>query len=146
MQGIAEVKNVNTGVTTLTLMQLVAATNHRVEVIEIGISFDGINNTHKPIDVDVLRQTSAGTSSALTLHKADDSLGDSFDVTALKTFTAEPTDGALIPRPWHVHPQTGLIYPVPSDAPIWIGAGDRLGLRVLAANAVEATAYILFRE
>lgn len=143
--GIAKIVGVATGTAVKTLLQLVAAANHAIEITEISISFHGVNNTHEPITVELLRQTTAGTMSSLTLVKADDSNGDTFDTTAQHTATVEPTGGDVV-RTYAVHPQTGAVIPITDRAPIIVGAGDRIGLRVTAANDVNADAYVCFSE
>ena len=143
--GIAEANGVATGTSAKTLLQLIAAANHAIKVIELSIGFHGTNNTHEPILVQLIRQTDAGTMSALTLRKADDSVSDSLDTTAQHTATAEPTSGDIV-RSWTVHPQTGLTIQAHDLAPIIVGAGDRIGLVVTAANSVNADAYLCFEE
>lgn len=145
MVGIARKDGIATGTALKTLIQLVAAANHGIDVSEVGISFHGLNNSHEPITVDLLRQTDAGTMTALTVVKANDSDADTLDTTAQHTATAEPTAGDVL-RTWAVHPQTGLIYQPSDEGPIHVGAGDRVGLRVNAANGVDADAYIGFKE
>jgi len=143
--GLGRISGVATGTSAKTMIQLIAAANHAIKITEFGVSFNGVNNTHEPILVDLLRQTTAGTMSSLTLVKADDSGGDTLDTTAQHTATAEPT-GSDVLRSLYVHPQTGAVVPVTDDAPIIVGAGDRLGLRVTAANDVSCAAHIAFEE
>jgi len=145
-KGIAEVNGVSTGTSIKTLIQLVAATNHAIDVVEVGIGFHGTNNTNAPILVQLTRQGDAGTSSALTSVKADDSVGDTLDTTARDTFTGEPASNTDVLRSWSVHPQTSMVYQLHDLAGVTVGAGDRLGLRVTAADAVDADAYICFVE
>jgi len=118
--GIVKVAGVATGTSVKTLLQLVAAANHAIEVVEAGIGFHGTNNTHEPILVELVRQTDAGTSSAATVHAADDSGGDTFDTTARHTATVEPSEHTPVRvlRAWTVHPQTGLVYQAHDKAPI----------------------------
>lgn len=144
-RGICTLTGVATGTAAKTLIQVVAATNHAVEITEVGVGFHGVNNTHEPILVELLRQTDAGTMSSLTPKAADDSIADTFDTTAQHTATGEPTGGDVL-RAWTVHPQTGLVYQVSERAPIIVGAGDRVGLRVTAANSVDSDSYVLFTE
>jgi len=131
--------------TVETMVQIIAAANHGAMVDEISVGFSSTSATHEPVLVDLIRQTSAGTSSALTVVKADESFSDTFDTTALSVFTAEPTSGDIL-RSWKIHPQAGLIYQPTERAPIWVGAGNRLGLRVTSANALNCFAYIQFIE
>ena len=137
--------SIATGTSVKTLMQLVAAANHAIKITEISISFDGTNNTHEPILVEILRQTDAGTMTSLTLVKADDSIADSLDTTGQHTATAEPTAGDIL---WaaKIHPQTGVVYPLGDGNPIAVGAGDRLGVRATAANDVDAAVVMAFEE
>lgn len=141
--GIALVQDVSTGTDPLTLIQLVAATNHAIAITELCVGFAGQNPTHKPILVELLRQTTAGTGSSLTLRKTDDSIADTFDTTGQHAFSAEPSAGEIL-RSFRVHPQLSLPYPFAE--PIIVGAGDRIGLRVTAENDVKAEAHLCFEE
>ena len=143
--GIATISDVLTGTAAKTMIQLVAAANHSVALTELKCSFAGVNNTHEPIEVRLVRQTTAGTMTALTLVKADDSGGDTLDTTAQHTATAEPTGGDVV---WclRVHPQNYVIWQAPPGQEIIIGAGDRLGLVVTAANDVKCSASLTFEE
>lgn len=144
-QGIAVKADITTGTSIKTLLQLIAAANHAIEIVEISYSGHGVNNTHQPHLIELVRQTTAGTMTALTTVKADDSVADSLDTTAQHTATAEPTAGDVL-RAWTVHPQTGMIYQLHDLAPIVVGAGDRVGLRVTAADSIIVDAYIAFVE
>lgn len=103
----AQTGAIATGTSAKTLLQVVAATNVRVKVREWSISFAGTSNTATPIVVDILRQTSAGTMTALTLRKFNTNDDETLQTTAQHTATAEPTDGGDLPMKEHVHPQTG---------------------------------------
>lgn len=132
---------------TETLIQLVAAVNHAIRITEASIGFQGTSTTAEPIKCELIRQTSAGTSVALTIREADDANSDTFDTIALQDFTAEPTDAGDIIRSWNVHPQTGVIYPPPERDDIMLAAGGRIGLRVVGPGAaVDVEAYIAFEE
>lgn len=143
--GIARKEGMATGTSAKTLLQVVAAPNHAIKINEVSIGFHGTSNTAEPVKVELLRQTTAGTMSALTPVNADDSVADTLDTTAQHTATSEPTAGDIL-RTWAVHPQTGLVVQAHDLAPIIVGAGDRLGLRVTAAADVNADAYISFEE
>ena len=144
-QGIAKLTGVATGTSAKTLIQLAAATNHAIEIVEVGIGFHGTSNTEEPILVELLRQTDAGTMSALTINSADDSGGDTFDTSAYHTATVEPSAGTVL-RAWTVHPQTGFVYQAHDKAPIIVGAGDRIGLRATSADGADSDSYICFVE
>lgn len=129
-----------TGTSAKTLMQIVAATNQRVIVHEWGISFQGVSNTADPIQVDLILQTDAGTSSALTPVKANQGDNETLQTTARHTATVEPA-GTTIFQSYFVHPQTGRDWMAPVRAPRPVQGGTRLGIRVTAAADVGAIAY-----
>ena len=128
---------ITTGTSVKTLMQIVAASNHKVLIDEISISFNGISNTAEPIKVRVLRQTTAGTMSSLTLVKDPDDWDETMQTTAQHTATAEPTAGDVLMSD-HVHPQQGYLWQAPLGRQLAIGGGDRLGIEVTAAASVSA--------
>ena len=121
-----------------TLLQLVAAANHAVIIELIEISFDGTSSTGEPIKVDFLRQTTAGTMSALTLVKYPaDEYAETLQTTAQHTATVEPTAGDVL-RSFEVHPQLGKETVFSFAREIKIGGGDRLGIRVTAGASINA--------
>lgn len=124
--------------TAKTAVQVIAATNHAVKVWGLAVSFNGVSNTDEPALVQIVRQTDAGTMSALTPTKKDDSVGDTLDSTAQHTASAEPTTTDVL---WesYCHPQTGLREFFNEKTCPVIGAGDRLGVRLTAPDAVDCT-------
>lgn len=145
MNFIARVAGVASGTAAKTLIQLLAPTNQRVKIKEVGIGLHGTSNVAEPITVDLLRQTTAGTASALALAKEDDTRPEAIQTTAQQTVTAEPTAGDII-RTWTIHPQTSQVYQLPIEDEITLGGGKRLGLRVTAAATVNVDAYIRGEE
>lgn len=135
--------SVTTGVATLTLAQLVAATNQRVKIERIRISGKGTLNTDAPVLFEILKQTTAGTSSALTLTKIDDNAAETLQVTALQTFTVEPTAGN-IKAAQAVHPQSSYDFVFPPGRELWIKGGERLGVRV--NTPTQASTYVVSIE
>lgn len=134
-----------TAATAKTVLQLVAATNHRDKILGWGVFFDGTSTTAEPVQVRLLRQTTAGTMSALTPTKRDDSIADTLLTTAQHTATAEPTAGDVL-EALEVHPQQGyqVFYPLGAE-PI-IGGGDRVGIECTAPASVNVRATIIFEE
>lgn len=130
---------ITTGTSIKTLIQLLAATNQRVKVGEVSISFNGTSNTATPILCEVLKQTSAGTlTNTTTLVKEDAAYGETIQTTGKDTATAEPTDSAAVLTLEYVHPQTGFLWQAPyAQEHIIVGAG-RLGVRVTAGASVSA--------
>jgi hypothetical protein len=133
-----------TGTSAKTLLQLVAAANVKVKVSEIGIYFKGTSNSAAPIKVDVLRQTDAGTASALTPKKLDDAQ-ETLQTEAQHTATAEPSAGDVL-MSMEVHPQSGFHWQAPFGQDIIIPGGGRLGVRVTAGADVNAIAQAIFEE
>lgn len=126
-----------TGTSAKTLAQIVAAAQQRVLIKEIAVSFKGTSNTNAPIIVELLRQTDAGTMSALTLVKRNADDGETLQTTANHTATAEPAGTTAI-WAWEIHPQQGVHWQAPFGGEFIINGGDRLGVRVTAANDVSA--------
>lgn len=128
-----------------TLLQLVAAANHRVLVIEWSVSFNGIDNTAEPIKVSLARQTTAGTSSALTPEKMNEGDDETLQTTARHTATVEPTTGNSIARE-KVHPQGGFTWQAPPGGKIVIKGGNRLGWIITAPAAIAVELRAVFEE
>lgn len=124
---------------TETLLQVVAATNHAVKVLAWGVSFQGGEPADDMIRCELLRQTTAGTSSSLTLVKWDDSAGDTLDASALQDFSGEPTAGDILAVE-HAHSQAGFAIWYPDGKEPVIGAGDRMGIRVITPTGVNPNA------
>lgn len=121
--------------TAETVLQLVAAANHRAKVTELSVTFKGVLATDTPVNVKVLRQTGAGTSSANTPVKDDDSDDETLQTTARDSFTAEPaTDDAVLDE-FLVHPQTGIKIFYPLGQELIIKGGNRVGVKCNAPQA-----------
>jgi hypothetical protein len=142
---VAQTAEIASGTAAKTLLQIVAPANQRLAVKGYAVSFDGIAGDAEPVVVDVLRQTTAGTMSALTPAK-DDGLGtETIQSTAQHTATAEPTAGSIL-RSDNIHPQTGVEFRFAFDEELLVPGGGRLGLRVTAAANVNAFARFLYEE
>lgn len=124
--------------TAQTVLQITAPTNQRVAIQQISVSFDGTVNTAVPVVVVVRRQTTTGTagSSAATIVKKDNDISTNIQTTAKDTFTVEPTGSDIL---WasNIHPQTGVIYPLPIPGEIVIAGGGRVGVVCTAAAGVD---------
>lgn len=130
-----------TGTSAKTLMQIVAPSNHRVLLKHLEVAFQGITATDTPILVELLRQTDAGTTDALTPVKKCSADDETLQVTARQAKTSghvEPTAGDVIFRTY-VHPQTARRAAYTSERAYVIKGGERLGVRVTAGVSVNAT-------
>lgn len=134
-----------TAATAKTVLQLVAATNHRVKVLSWGVYFDGVTSTAEPVQVRLLRQTTAGTMTSLTPVKRDNSLSETLLTTAQHTATAEPTAGDVLEAK-EVHPQGGYEKLYPFGQEVIIGGGGRLGIELTAPAGVNVRAEVIFEE
>lgn len=134
-----------TAATAKTLVQIVPGSNVTVRIIEVGISFDSTTSSEAPVAVDLMRQTTAGTSSSLTLVADQESNSKAAVATALQTFSAEPTAGNVL-RTWHVTPVGGLLviqFPLGREPD---ALTNRIALRANAPSTETVTAYITFEE
>lgn len=130
-----------------TLWQLLAPSDAEARLIEFGVSFDGVTASNAPVDVDLLRQSTAGTSSAATEIEWRTS-GLAARVVATTIFTAEPTAADILAS-WQLTPNGGLLvvqYPLGRE-PV-ISASERLAVRATTASGVtpNATAYAVWEE
>ena len=130
---------------TETIIQLIAPANHRVSILGWGVFFDSVSPTAEPVQVRLLRQTTAGSGTSLSLVKLDDSLAETLQTTALQNFTTEPTAGDVLDVV-EVHPQTGYEVKYPMGQEPIIGGGDRMGLDCTAPAIVNVRAKIFFEE
>jgi len=132
--------------TAETLVQIVAVANHRVALTGYGVGSRGTSNTEAPGVIDLIRQTSAGTSSALTTRAKQATLSETLLTTALEDFTVEPTDGGDIPRTHTLHPQAAFDIRDAFSREIILGGSERFGIRADFADAQVLDAYMDFEE
>lgn len=145
--GIAQTAEVAlTAATTRTVIQVIAPTNHRVKILGWGVFFDGTSATAEPVQVELLRQTTAGTMSSLTPVKTD-AASETLLTTAQHTATAEPTAGDILDVV-ECHPQSGFekIMSTPGSQLYVIGGGGRVGIRCTAPAGVNCRAKIIIEE
>lgn len=131
--------------TAETVLQLVAATNHRIKLLGFSVAFDGASTTAVPVLVELVRQSTAGTSSACTPTKRDDSIADTLLTTARQQCTVEPTTGDIMEE-WLVHPQQGIVIMYPLGMEPICGGGDRIGIRATAPAVVNCRVAMIFEE
>ena len=134
--------------TVETILQVVAGANKPVRLSRWGISFNGVTVTDQPVRVELLRLTSAGTSSAYVPKKFDPNSEASM-AQGRTAHTAEPTaDDVLAVH--YVSPAGGNLEEIfspgyPDERPI-VAPNGRLGIRVLAVAAVNVNAFLIFEE
>ena len=131
--------------TVQTVLQVVASASKSIEVVRWGVSFNGVDAADAPVRVELLRLTGAGTSSAFTPLKLDPA-SDAALATARTAHTAEPTYGDVL-EPFQVTPYGGLlVMQYAGDERPKVTASNRIGIRCLAAAAVNVTAFMVFAE
>ena len=130
--------------TAKTVIQIVAPTNQRLKLKEWGVFFDGVSGTAEPVQVRLLRQTTAGTMSALT-PVSRVPISETIQTTAQHTATAEPTAGDVLDV-IECHPQGGYekIF-APGDEIIMAGGG-RIGIECTAPATVNVRAKFAWEE
>lgn len=123
------------GTADRTMLQLIGATNHRVHIREMLITYAGATSTAVPHRWKILTQTTAGTNSALTLNKTNSGDDESLEVTANYLFTStDPTDSTVMYE-FNVPVYQGGIW-VPFDyGDLVIVNGARLGFKVYTPAA-----------
>ncbi len=122
--------------TAKTVIQIAAPSSQRLRLKRWGVFFDGVSATDEPVQVRLLRQTSAGTMTTLTPVKQS---------AAQHTATAEPTAGDVLDVA-EVHPQSGYEVLIPFDMSIEIPGGTRVGIECTAPAAVNVRAKLVFEE
>ncbi len=128
-----------------TVLQVKAAANHRCLIEGWGVFFDGIAVAAEPVQIILVRQSSAGTMTSLAPVKLSD-YGETLQTTAAHTATAEPTTGSDILDVVEVHPQSGyeVSYPLGSE-PV-IPGGGAVGIVCTAGAGVNVRAKMRVQE
>jgi len=127
-----------------TVLQIVAAANHKVKVSSWGVFFDGTSPTAEPVQVVLMRQTTAGTMSAATpVKKGTDA--ETLQTTAQYNATVEPTAGDILDV-IEVHPQSGYEKIFSFGDEIKIGGGGRLAIQCNAPAGVNVRSKMEFEE
>lgn len=132
------------GATPKTVIQLLAPANHRVKLKSWGVFFDGVSATAEPVQVRLVRQTSAGTMSALTPVQISP-VAETVLTTAQMTATVEPTSTDVIDVV-EVHPQSGYEVIFSSGDEVIVGGAGRIGIECTAPAAVNVRAKMRFEE
>lgn len=133
-----------TAATAKTVLQLVAPANQRLIVKRWGVFFDGTTSSAEPVQVRLLRQTTAGTMSALTPVRINAG-SETLQATAQHTATAEPTASDVLDV-LEVHPQSGADIVFPLDMQLTVAGGTRLGVECTAPAGVNVRAKMWYEE
>lgn len=131
--------------TAKTVLQVTAPANQRLRIIGFGVYFDGTSVSAEPVNVKLVRQSSAGTMSSVTPTKSDDSLPETIQSTASVDASAEPTTGDVI-KFINIHPQSGYEMASGVKDEDWIKGGGRVGIIVTAPASVNVIPWIKCEE
>lgn len=141
---VATAANVASGTSKKTILQLLAPTNQRLLIRRWSLFCQGISGTAEPVLVQLLRQTTAGTMTAVTEVKLDAG-SETLQGSAQHTATVEPTDSDVYETKF-IHPQSGYEKIYPPDSKIPIPGGERVAIAVTAGATVDVTAEIEWEE
>ena len=146
---VAQTVEIPTGITTKTLLQILAAANHAAKLIEWSVSFDGISNVAAPIAVVLEFQTGTGSGGdVLTAKKMNPDDSEVVQTTALSNIdgSTQPSSGDEIMGE-QVHPQGGYTWQAPFGGHIKVPGGIRIGIKVITPGAdVNAKVRMVFEE
>jgi hypothetical protein len=134
-----------TAATLKTVAQLLTAANHRVIIKGYEVHGKGVLSTDTPMRVRLLRQTTAGTMSAGTAVKNDNTDSEAIQTTFTINATVEPTAGDILDV-LEVHPQSGQVVMYPPGDEIQVPGGTRFGADILAAQGQTITFKFFFEE
>jgi hypothetical protein len=157
-QYFASSEAINLTTTTLVVLDVAStAAVRRMNLNELGVSFNGTSSTAVPIVVRLVRTTVAPVGGG-TITQAPtpmDSAAPASSFTAYQPTTATPgiyattapTVGVTL-RTWYVSPTSGLVIQFPlgqePDGPATTAAG--LGIQVVPPAAVAVTSYMIWSE
>jgi len=133
--------------TAKSILSIINAANGLIRITEAAVSFDGTSGTAEPVTVELCSSTEAGAGTA-TSHTIVQCRGPARTVqaTAKRNFTAEPSVLTVVRR-WLVHPQTGIIYPLPLGREVeQIVTADAIVLRCTAPAGVNVQSHMEFEE
>jgi hypothetical protein len=127
-----------------TVLQLAAPLNQRVKVTGWGVFFDGTSVTAEPVQVRLLRQSSAGTMSGVT-PAGINIFTETIQSSALFNASVEPVAADVLDV-IEVHPQSGYEVKFPLGCEVIIPGGGRLGIECTSPSVVNVRAKLFFEE
>lgn len=137
-----------TAATAKTIVQIVAPTNQRLKVLRWGVGFDGISPTAEPVQVRLLRQTSAigGTPAAIT--PVITGVGSETPQATAAYYGGSPTEPSAgnVLSVKEIHPQSSYDYTFPLGQEILVPGGGRLGIECTAPANVNVRPEIVYEE
>lgn len=138
-------KGVATGVAAKTILQVLAPGTKSLHIVRARISLNGATAAAVPGDVDLLRQTTAGTPGSAPTPIETDEAGNAAGATAGINYSAEPTAGDVVDS-IKLTPYGGIWEWAFDLCELVVPAGGRLAIRCTFAATVDATAHLTFVE
>ncbi len=126
--------------TAKTVLQMLAPTNQRLKILEWALFFDSTSTTPGSAQLRILRQSTAGTTSAATPVPFENELTETLQASGGTNATVEPTAGAVLMTP-AVPITSGMMYPLPTGQELYVGGGTRLGFEVTLPTGASASVY-----
>ena len=152
VRGFMEVSALTvTAAETLTLIQLLAGTNHPITILGWSVGFNSVAAADEPIACQLLIQTTAGTAAgSTTVRQRDRTQSVTFDTSGkVGDYSAEPTPSDQFPVKM-VHPSSGYEIWYPEKKGIVIASAERIGLRIISGalnvSLDQVSASIDFQE
>lgn len=133
--------------TAKTVLQVAAPAQQRLKLMRWGVFFDGISPSAEPVQVRLLRQTTAigGTPTAVTPTLTQAGSESPQATAAYSAGGAEPSAGNVLDVK-EVHPQSGWDYTFPLGQEIHVTGGTRLGIECTAPATVNVRAVMVYEE
>ncbi len=134
--------------TAQTLILLQEASDYFIEqLVEFGISFDGVTAGAVPVQVDVTRVQSTGTSGVnAAVARTDSGISNASRSTAATGFTVEPSSPVVF-KSMYVDPNKGLfIYQFPPGTRSVGGGSTWPAIRATAPANVNCDAWLTWQE
>ncbi len=131
----------------VSILEMAADANASFRVTGLDISFDGTVGTNKPVLVQLIRATVGGTfpssNPGVQAENNDPSVHTSRVLSANIKFGAASAEGTLAStdglRLYRLNPSGGVVYQLPLGRELWIPKAQFFRIRMVAANAVNAT-------
>ena len=131
--------------TPKTILMMKPVNNHRALLESWGVDFDGTSGTDKPVQVELIRCSTAVTGSAINAVKINPDDAETLQTSGVSAFTTEPAVTEVIYQK-RIHPQGGWQETFPYGQEIPCQDTKFLAIRVTATNNVNATPLMKFVE
>lgn len=137
-----------TGGTPQTVIQLVTPGGLRAQITHVSVNFDGVSSTAEPVDVSLVNEDSAGTSSAGTIAKIDPAAPTANCSTRISFSSTEPAYSNEQYRGM-IHPQGGAYeknWAVGDPVAPKVAVSSRFAIVVNAPADVKCSAVMQWAE